>query len=110
MRRWFDDAGNLDLCRRLQAAGVHTKIEHRGQAAVDERFAGKQFVLTGALAGYTRDEARALIESRGGRVTSSVSRKTESVIAGDEAGSKLDKARSWGVNVLDEAAFKGMLG
>ena len=51
-----------------------------------------------------------LIESRGGRVTSSVSKKTDYVIAGDEAGSKLDKARSLGVTVLDEAAFKGMLG
>ncbi|HYN26029.1 MAG TPA: helix-hairpin-helix domain-containing protein, partial [Pyrinomonadaceae bacterium] len=110
VRGWFDDAGNVDLCRRLQAAGVRTKIEQRDQAAVDERFAGKQFVLTGTLPGYTRDEARALVESRGGRVTSSVSKKTDYVIAGDEAGSKLDKATTLGVTVLDEAAFKGMLG
>ncbi len=110
LRGWFDDAGNVNLCRRLQAAGVRTKIEQRDQAAVDERFAGKQFVLTGTLPGYTRDEARALVESRGGRVTSSVSKKTDYVIAGDEAGSKLDKATTLGVTVLDEAAFKGLLG
>ncbi len=110
VRGWFDDAGNVDLCRRLQAAGVRTKIEQIDKTAVDERFAGKQFVLTGTLPGYTRDEARAMIESRGGRVTSSVSKKTDYVIAGDEAGSKLDKATSLGVTVLDEAGFKGMLG
>jgi DNA ligase (NAD+) len=110
VRRWFDDVGNVDLCRRLKAAGVRTSIAHHtDQSAVDERFAGKQFVLTGTLAGYTRDEARALIESRGGRVTSSVSKKTDYVIAGDEAGSKLEKATLLGVTVLDEAAFKGML-
>jgi DNA ligase (NAD+) len=110
VRGWFDDTGNVDLCRRLQAAGVRTKIEQQNQDVVDERFAGKQFVLTGALSGYTRDEARGLIESRGGRVTSSVSKKTDYVVAGDEAGSKLDKATSLGVTVLDEAAFKGMIG
>lgn len=109
VRGWFDEAGNVDLCRRLQAAGVRTRIEQRGQAAVDEKFSGKQFVLTGALPGYTRDEARALIEGRGGRVTSSVSKKTDYVVAGEEAGSKLDKATSLGVTVLDEAAFKAML-
>ena len=110
VRGWFDDAGNVDLCWRLRAAGVRTKIDEKEKAAVDERFAGKQFVLTGTLPGYSRDEARALIESRGGRVTTSVSKKTDYVIAGAEAGSKLDKATTLGVKVLDEAAFKGMLG
>ncbi|MFN2513753.1 MAG: NAD-dependent DNA ligase LigA [Pyrinomonadaceae bacterium] len=109
VRLWFDDPGNGDLCRRLQAAGVRTTIEHQPKAAADERFAGKQFVLTGTLTGYTRDEARTLIESRGGRATSTVSKKTDYVVAGDEAGSKLEKATTLGVTVLDEAAFKGML-
>jgi DNA ligase (NAD+) len=110
VRSWFDDSGNVDLCRRLQAAGVRTKIEQTGKTTLDERFEGKQFVLTGTLPGYTRDEARMMIETRGGRVTSSVSKKTDYVIAGDEAGSKLDKATSLGVTVMDEAGFKGMLG
>jgi DNA ligase (NAD+) len=77
---------------------------------VDETLAGKLFVLTGTLAGYNRDEARAAIEARGGRVTSSVSKKTDYVVAGDEAGSKLDKAKELGVSVIDEAAFKQLLG
>ena len=110
VRSWFGDAGNMDLCKRLEAAGVRTRIDRTTEGALDERFAGKQFVLTGTLSKYTRDEAKALIEGRGGRVTSSVSKKTDYVIAGDEAGSKLDKATTLGVTVLDEAAFTGMLG
>jgi DNA ligase (NAD+) len=76
---------------------------------VDERFAGKQFVLTGKMDGYTRDEARELIEARGGRVNSSVSKKTDFVVAGEEAGSKLDKATALGITVIDEARFSRMI-
>ena len=71
--------------------------------------AGKTFVLTGKLEGFTRDEAAALIASRGGKTSSSVSRKTDYVVAGSEAGSKLDKAESLGVTVLDEAAFRELM-
>ena len=109
VRDWFDDEGNRALCDRLQAAGVRTEAERRSSAQTDERFAGKQFVLTGTLTGFTRDEARALIEARGGRVNSSVSKKTDYVVAGEAAGSKLDKAQTLGVTVIDEDAFKGML-
>ncbi len=109
VRDWFDDEGNRALCDRLQAAGVKTEAERRSSAQTDERFAGKQFVLTGTLTGFTRDEARALIEARGGRVNSSVSKKTDYVVAGEAAGSKLDKAQTLGVTVIDEDAFKGML-
>jgi DNA ligase (NAD+) len=108
VRDWFDDPGNIELCRRLEAAGVRTTMQ-KASTATDDKFAGKLFVLTGALAEFTRDEARAAIEARGGRVTSSVSKKTDYVIAGEEAGSKLDKANELGVTVLDEAAFKKML-
>jgi len=108
VRDWFDDAGNVALCERLQAAGVRTEIE-RQHEVIDERFSGKQFVLTGTLEGFTRDDARVLIETRGGRVTSSVSKKTDYVVAGDEAGSKLDKATALGVKVINEAAFRQML-
>ena len=96
------------LCERLQAAGVRTEMQ-QPQEVIDERFKGKQFVLTGTLEGFTRDEARLLIETRGGRVTSSVSKKTDYVIAGDEAGSKLDKATTLGVKVIDEAGFTRMI-
>jgi DNA ligase (NAD+) len=109
VRDWFDDDGNRQLCDRLRASGVKTEREKETTSQTDERFAGKQFVLTGTLASFTRDEARALIEVRGGRVNSSVSKKTDYVIAGEEAGSKLDKAQSLGVEVIDEEAFKGML-
>jgi len=108
VRDWFDDEGNQALCERLTAAGVQTKIEKTRQPS-DDKFASKIFVLTGTLANFTRDEARAAIESRAGRVSSSVSKKTDFVVAGEEAGSKLDKATSLGVTVLDEEAFKKML-
>jgi len=108
VRDWFDDEGNIALCRRLETAGVRTRME-RTSEPTDETFAGKLFVLTGTLATYTREEARAAIESRGGRVTSSVSKKTDYVVAGEEAGSKLDRGRELGVTVIDEAAFKELL-
>jgi DNA ligase (NAD+) len=105
---WFADEGNRALCERLRAAGVRTELA--GDAATtDEAFAGKQFVLTGRLETMTRDEARALIEGRGGRVTSSVSKKTDYVVAGAEAGSKLDKARELKLNVIDEQGLKALL-
>jgi DNA ligase (NAD+) len=113
IRDWFDDPGNQELCRRLRAAGVRTENEKQSGGAasgVDQRFAGKQFVLTGSLPGMTRDEARSLIEAGGGRVTSSVSKKTDFVLAGAEPGSKLDKAVELDVHVIDEAEFKKMLG
>jgi DNA ligase (NAD+) len=108
VRDWFDDEGNIELCKRLEAAGVRTKME-KTSGSTDETFAGKLFVLTGTLAAYNRDEARAAIENRGGRVTSSVSKKTDYVVAGEEAGSKLEKATELGVKVIDEATFKEML-
>ena len=113
IRDWFDDPGNKDLCRRLREAGVRTESEMQsggGGNGGDQQFAGKQFVLTGSLPGMTRDEARILIEAGGGRVTSSVSKKTDFVLAGAEPGSKLDKAVQLGVPVIDEAGFKKMLG
>ncbi|HKG46624.1 MAG TPA: NAD-dependent DNA ligase LigA [Pyrinomonadaceae bacterium] len=109
VRDWFDDEGNRALCDRLRAAAVRTEAERRSSAQADERFAGKQFVLTGTLTSFTRDEARALIEARGGRVNSSVSKKTDYIVAGEAAGSKLDKAQELGVTVIDEDEFKGML-
>ncbi len=110
IRDWFEDSGNAGLCQRLQAAGVRTVAEDQSPAAADdERFAGKIFVLTGTLPSIARDEARALVEARGGRVTSSVSKKTDFVLAGADPGSKLDKANQLGVKVIDEAAFRTML-
>jgi DNA ligase (NAD+) len=70
---------------------------------------GLQFVLTGVLASMDRNEAKRLIEGRGGRVTASVSSRTSYIVAGDDAGSKLEKAQSLGIRVLDEAGLMGLL-
>ena len=109
VRDWFADEGNRALCDRLRLAGVRTELAAGACAAPDEAFAGKQFVLTGRLEGFSRDEARALIEARGGRVTSTVSKKTDYVIAGKDAGSKLDKAIALGLKIIDEATFREMI-
>jgi DNA ligase (NAD+) len=106
---WFQDPGNRVLVERLRAAGVATEAPRAVAAAPSSDLAGKTFVLTGRLEKYTREEAAALIEARGGRVASSVSKKTDYVVAGEEAGSKLDRARELGVAVLDEAGFAAML-
>ena len=111
VRDWFADEGNRRLCERLRGFGVRTELERAaGSAGQDEQFAGRQFVLTGKLETLTRDEARALIEARGGRVTSSVSKKTDFVVAGEDAGSKLDKATALKLKVLTEEEFKSLLG
>ena len=76
---------------------------------LDDRFAGKTFVLTGSLTTFTRDEAEALIVRYGGKASGSVSKKTSYVVAGEAAGSKLTKAQSLGIPVLSEDEFKQML-
>lgn len=106
---WFADSGNAKLGERLQQAGLCTRIEKAAASAEEQTLAGKIFVLTGTLPDMTRDEASAAIEVRGGRVTSSVSKKTDFVLAGADPGSKLDKANQLGVTVIDEAAFRKML-
>jgi DNA ligase (NAD+) len=106
---WFADPGNAQLCARLQEAGVRTELAEAPGMAEPQTLAGKVFVLTGTLPTMTRDEATSLIEARGGRVTSSVSKKTDFVLAGAEPGSKLDKANQLGVKVIDEEEFKKIL-
>ncbi len=106
---WFRDPRNIDLVERLKAAGVKTETDAAGTAMLDERFVGKTFALTGKLENYTRDEAAKLIEERGGRVSSSVSKNTDFVVAGSDAGSKLTKAESFGVGVLAESEFEKLL-
>lgn len=106
---WFADGGNRDLVRRLVEAGVTTTASGGGAAALPQTLAGKSFVLTGALEGYTRDEAVRAIEERGGRVTSSVSKKTDYVVVGADPGAKAARAAELGVPTLDEAAFRQLL-
>jgi DNA ligase (NAD+) len=105
---WFAQEANRALVARLREAGVRT--EQGGPApTAGAAFQGQQFVLTGTLATMTREQAKAEIESRGGRVTSSVSKKTSFVVAGSDPGSKKAKAEELGVPVLDEAGFAAKL-
>ena len=109
---WFREPRNASLVDRLKAAGVNTKrIESAGTASKTARdLAGKQFVLTGKLNSLSREDAKQMIERRGGRVTSSVTKKTDYVVAGEDPGSKLDKARELGTTVLDESGLTELLG
>ncbi len=105
---WFRDEHSQDVLARLRNAGVEMQIDASATAALDERFVGKTFVLTGKLEKYTRDEAGKLIEDRGGRVASSVSKKTDFVVAGTDAGSKLTKAEGLGIAIINEEMFAKM--
>jgi DNA ligase (NAD+) len=110
IRTFFEQPHNREVVEQLRAAGVHWP-EHEGQADTTPKpLAGKTFVLTGALPTLEREAAKALIEAAGGKVAGSVSKKTHFVVAGEAAGSKLDKARELGVPVIDEAALQAMLG
>ena len=103
---YFSHEQNRALCRRLSEAGLVTKST---AAPVGDRYAGKTFVLTGTLPTMSRDEASALIKAQGGKVSGSVSKKTDYVVAGEAAGSKLTKANELGVTVIDEATLLEMM-
>ena len=103
---WFKNPQSMHLIKSLREAGV--SFESREEKR-DSRFAGMTFVLTGTLQKYTRDEATALIESCGGKTSSSVSKKTSFVLAGENAGSKLTKAENLGVKVISEEEFADLL-
>jgi DNA ligase (NAD+) len=107
---FFQQPHNREVVQQLRAAGVHW-AEHDGAAAsaAPQPLAGKTFVLTGTLPTWSRDDAKALIEAAGGKVSGSVSKKTDYVVAGVEAGSKLDKAHDLGIAVLDEAGLRKLL-
>lgn len=106
---FFKEEQNLELVDKLKKAGVNTELKASQESEQQLSLEGKTFVLTGTLASYTRGEAKAEIERRGGRVTSSVSRKTDYVVAGENPGSKLEKARSLGIKIIDEEEFKNLL-
>lgn len=107
IRTFFDNGTNIAVIRRMLEAGVTPAVE---QKKVGGRFTGKSFVFTGALSRFTRDEARILVENEGGHAVGSVSKKTDYVVAGEDAGSKLAKARELGVTVLTEEEFLALVG
>jgi DNA ligase (NAD+) len=109
IHQFFKEPQNRALVERLRSADLPMKSAAVEQSKTVQAFEGKTFVLTGTLDTMTREEASTLIESRGGRVSSSVSKKTTYVVAGRDAGSKLEKARDLGVTILDEQQFRTML-
>jgi len=106
---FLHDEQNLALLQRLRDAGVNMQETGAEDAARSEILAGKSFVVTGSLEGYSRDEIHALIKQNGGKVSGSVSKKTDYLVAGEEAGSKLEKAQTLGVAILTEEAFNALL-
>ncbi|WP_456406323.1 helix-hairpin-helix domain-containing protein, partial [Caldithrix abyssi] len=107
--RYFSNEQNRRILDRLKKAGVKTEIDEEATESESQLLQGKTFVLTGALPHLKREEARALIEKHGGKVSSSVSRKTSYVLAGQDPGSKLKKAKELGIEIIDEETFLKML-
>jgi DNA ligase (NAD+) len=108
IRTFFDQPHNCEVVEQLRACGVRWPEGEPTEVAL-KPLAGKTFVITGTLLTLSRDQAKDLIEAAGAKVAGSVSKKTHYVVAGTEAGSKLDKARELGVTVLDEAALRQLL-
>jgi len=105
---FFHNPKNLRVLEKLKRGGVIFPVE---KAEVkEEPLAGKSFVLTGTLGSFTRDQAQKIVEDMGGRVASSVSKKTDFVIVGKDPGSKYDDALRLGVKILNENDFKNMMG
>ena len=106
INEFFSQEQTKDLLKRLKDAGVN--MERQKEENEDDRFAGKTFVLTGSLEKYSREEASNIIEKFGGKTSSSVSKKTTYLLAGEDAGSKLTKAQSLGVQIISENEFEEM--
>ena len=104
---FFREEQSIDLINKLKLAGVN--MESLEEENTDNRFEGKTFVLTGSLEKYSREEASNIIEKFGGKTSSSVSKKTNYVLAGEDAGSKLTKAQSLGVNIISEEEFENLI-
>lgn len=102
--QYFSEKQNLDIIAKLRDAGIDPQL----QKAATGVFSGKKVVLTGKLLNYTREEASKIIQNLGGEVSSSVSKTVNLVLAGEDAGSKLDKARALGIEIIDEEAFRLM--
>jgi DNA ligase (NAD+) len=105
---FFSEPANRNVIKKLDKLGVRPTVERR--AVRSNKFAGKTFVFTGGLANRTREEAGERVQQYGGKVSSSVSKKTDYVVAGTEPGSKYDKAKELGVTILDEAGFEKLIG
>jgi len=105
---FFSEPANRQLIKKLRKAGVHPTAEKR--QVKSDKFAGKSFVFTGGLANRTREEAGEIVQQHGGKVSGTVSKKTDYVIVGTDPGSKYDKAKELGVTILTEREFEKLLG
>ncbi|MEP7205694.1 MAG: NAD-dependent DNA ligase LigA [Casimicrobiaceae bacterium] len=105
---FFGEGHNREVIEQLRVAGVHWP-EHAPQRVAPGPLAGSTFVLTGTLPSLTRDDAKAMIEAAGGKVAGSVSKKTHFVVAGEDAGSKFERAQTLGISILDEAGLRKLL-
>ncbi len=105
---WFARPGNKRLLKKLKNARVRPTVEVRQGGAAGGPLAGQTFVVTGTLPNFSREQAKAFIEGRGGKVTDSVSKKTDYLVVGEAAGSKLTKAQALGVKIMDEAALRNL--
>ena len=112
IRNYFNNEANINLLNELKNLGLNLgSVENRQQSTtqIDENFSGKKFVLTGTLENFTRSEAQELIEARGGKVSNSVSKNTDYVVAGENAGSKLQKAIELKIKILSESDFDSLI-
>lgn len=107
---WFSRPGNQRLLEKLQGSEIWPLVEDKNLGVLGSKLAGLIFVITGTLPSYSREEVKKLIQDHGGKVTDSISKKTDYLVAGDAAGSKLDKARELGVPVIDEPGLLSLIG
>jgi DNA ligase (NAD+) len=109
IQNWFDVPGHRALLTKLDSAGMQIELPALTSSGSASVFSGKTFVLTGELAHFTRDEAAAIIKQHGGRVSASVSQKTDYIVVGENPGSKLTKAQALGVRQLTEKQLRALI-
>jgi DNA ligase (NAD+) len=111
IKDWFERSANQNVLRKLRQAGVWPRMDfHKSAEAVSKPLSGLVFVVTGTLSSFSREEVKKFIQEHGGKVTDSVSKNTNYLVAGEAAGSKLQKARELGVEILDEAGLLHLAG
>jgi DNA ligase (NAD+) len=109
IRHFFDQQKNRDIVEQLLAKGVNWPVNDAGRQQQTQTLAGKTYVISGTLAGFSRDQAAKLLKARGAKVSASVSSRTSALIGGENPGSKLARAEALGVEILDQAGFERLL-
>ena len=106
---WFNKEANLEMLKKMETLGVTVFSEIQPAGEKNSNFKDKTFVLTGALSGFTRDEIKDIIRKEGGKISSTVSAKTDFVIVGEDPGSKYEKAKKLEITILNEKSFRKMI-